>query len=69
MRKSYRKEELKERLARIEANEERRAEERAKRRGATVAVNPALAELPDHDLVNELRRRGYDVKCSKTIEL
>lgn len=34
-----------------------------------VAANPALAELPDHDLVNELRRRGYDVKCSKTIEL
>ena len=35
----------------------------------TVAANPAPAELPDHDLVNELRRRGYDVKCSKTIEL
>ena len=35
----------------------------------TVAANPALAELPDHDLVQELRRRGYDVKCTKTIEL
>lgn len=30
---------------------------------------PSIMEIPDHDLVNELRRRGYDVKCSKTIEL
>ena len=37
--------------------------------GNCVAPNPALAELPDHDLAQELRRRGYVVKCSKTIEL
>lgn len=34
-----------------------------------VAANPSVTEIPDHDLVQELRRRGYDVKCSKTIEL
>ena len=34
-----------------------------------VAANPAVSELPDHDLVRELRRRGYDVTCKKTIEL
>jgi len=36
---------------------------------APVAVNPATTEIPDHDLVHELRRRGYDVTCKKTIEL
>lgn len=33
------------------------------------AANPSVTEIPDHDLAQELRRRGYDVKCSKTIEL
>lgn len=33
------------------------------------ASNPSVQEIPDHDLVKELRRRGYEVKCSKTIEL
>ncbi len=31
--------------------------------------NPSMTEMPDHDLVKELRRRGYDVTCKKTIEL
>ena len=31
--------------------------------------NPAMAAIPDHDLVGELRRRGYDVKATKTVEL
>lgn len=34
-----------------------------------VAANPAVSELPDHDLAQELRRRGYDVTCKKIIEL
>lgn len=34
-----------------------------------VVINPSVEEIPDHELAKELRRRGYDVKCSKTIEL
>ena len=34
-----------------------------------MVANPAIQELPDHALVVELRRRGYDVTCKKTIEL
>ena len=33
------------------------------------AANPSVKEIPDHDLAQELRRRGYDVKCTKTVEL
>lgn len=36
---------------------------------APTCPNPSVKEIPDHDLAQELRRRGYDVKCSKTIEL
>ena len=32
-------------------------------------AHDALKYFNDHDLVNELRRRGYDVTCKKTIEL
>lgn len=32
-------------------------------------ANPSVAEIPDQDLVKELRRRGYDVTAKKTIEL
>ena len=33
------------------------------------AANPSVEEIPDHDLAKELRRRGYDVKCTKIVEL
>lgn len=36
---------------------------------APVIVNPTVAEIPDHDLAKELRRRGYNVSATKTIEL
>lgn len=38
-------------------------------RESPVIVNPSVTEIPDHDLVKELRRRGYNVTASKTIEL
>ena len=36
---------------------------------APTCPNPSVKEIPDHDLAQELRRRGYDVTCKKTIEL
>lgn len=36
---------------------------------APTIPNPSVTEIPDHDLAQELRRRGYDVTCKKTIEL
>ena len=36
---------------------------------AKTVPNPAMAAIPDHDLVGELRRRGYEVKASKYVEL
>ena len=33
------------------------------------AANPSVKEIPDHDLAQELRRRGYEVKCTKIVEL
>lgn len=36
---------------------------------APVIVNPSVSEIPDIDLVKELRRRGYKVKCEKTVKL
>ena len=36
---------------------------------APTIPNPSVKEIPDHDLDQELRRRGYDVTCKKTIEL
>ena len=33
------------------------------------ASNPTVSEIPDHDLAKELRRRGYEVKCTKIVEL
>ena len=38
-------------------------------RESPVIVNPSVLEIPDHDLVKELMRRGYNVTASKTIEL
>jgi predicted RNA-binding Zn-ribbon protein involved in translation (DUF1610 family) len=38
-------------------------------RESPVIVNPSVTEIPDHDLVKELRRRGYNVTASKIIEL
>lgn len=38
-------------------------------RESPVIVNPSVVEIPDHALVKELRRRGYNVTASKTIEL
>lgn len=42
---------------------------KAQQAPAPTIPNPSVTEIPDHDLSQELRRRGYDVKCSKTIEL
>lgn len=36
---------------------------------APVIINPSVSEIPDIDLVKELRRRGYKVKCEKTVKL
>lgn len=35
----------------------------------TVVHNTAIDAFNDYDLVKELRRRGYEVKATKTIEL
>lgn len=45
-----------------------------KRKNTPAAKEPApkatpVHDLDDHALVGELRRRGYDVKCTKTVEL
>lgn len=42
---------------------------KAKPAPAPTCPNPSVKEIPDHDLAQELRRRGYDVTCKKTIEL
>ena len=36
---------------------------------APVVQNPEIASFNDTDLVKELRRRGYEVKATKTVEL
>lgn len=36
---------------------------------APVVQNPEIAAFNDTDLVKELRRRGYEVKATKTVEL
>jgi hypothetical protein len=41
----------------------------SKKKDTPVAANPSVEEIPDHDLAKELRRRGYDVKCTKIVEL
>lgn len=41
----------------------------SKKKDEPVAANPSVEEIPDHDLAKELRRRGYDVKCTKIVEL
>lgn len=42
---------------------------KAQQAPAPTIPNPSVTEIPDHDLAQELRRRGYDVTCKKTIEL
>lgn len=41
----------------------------SRKKDTPVTANPTVREIPDHDLAQELRRRGYDVKCTKTVEL
>lgn len=41
----------------------------SKKKDTPVTANPSVEEIPDHDLAKELRRRGYDVKCTKIVEL
>ena len=68
MQKKKASDEVRECVDRIMAKDEAKERQRVQRKAERIA-NPALAEFPDHDLVNELRRRGYDVTCKKTIEL
>ena len=35
----------------------------------TIKMVDAIDNIPDQALVNELRQRGYDVTCTKTIAL
>ena len=35
----------------------------------TIKMVDAIQSVPDQALVNELRQRGYDVTCTKTIAL
>lgn len=52
-----------------DAKQEKPKAEEAIRLEDTIKMVDAIKNTPDQALVNELRQRGYDVTCTKTIAL